>query len=88
MMMKICFFNLTSIDEEKRRCLLFVEATSRSEQLDKLSRVGIISFGMNYEQVQPNDDDIGPNAITCTQNTGKQINRNKVIEAENNDDTT
>ena len=44
-----------------------MEETSRSDQLEKVSRVGISSFGMNYEVLQGNDDvydEIGPKAIT------------------------
>lgn len=58
---------LTTVDKDNRRSLLLVEETSRSDQLEKVSRVGISSFGMNYEVLQGNDDvydEIGPKAIT------------------------
>ena len=40
---------LTTVNKDNRRSLLLVEDTSRSDQLEKVSRVGISSFGMNYE---------------------------------------
>ena len=58
---------LTTVDKDNCRSLLLVEETSRSDQLEKVSRVGISSFGMNYEVLQGNDDvydEIGPKAIT------------------------
>ena len=64
------FVYLTSTDKENRRCLLVVESSGRSELVDKLSIVGKSSVGMNYEPcmnyepLEPLEDEIGPNAIT------------------------
>ncbi|KAF8108659.1 hypothetical protein N665_0105s0012 [Sinapis alba] len=78
---------LTSINKENRRCLLLVEETSRSNQLEKLSRVSISSFGMNYEVLQKNDDEIGPNAITLYVEDMQANQQKKLIKAANDDDT-
>ncbi|MFX9393435.1 hypothetical protein ABTO24_19910, partial [Acinetobacter baumannii] len=45
-----------SIDNENPRCLLFVEAAQATR--------GKSSFRMNHKELQPNNDEIGPNAIT------------------------
>ncbi|KAF8100152.1 hypothetical protein N665_0230s0036 [Sinapis alba] len=82
------FVYLTSIDKENRRCLLLMEATSRSYQLEKLSRVGISSFGMNYEVLQQNDDEIRHNAIYLYVEDAQANQQKEVIEVENDDDTT
>ncbi|KAF8079593.1 hypothetical protein N665_1015s0004 [Sinapis alba] len=81
------FVYLTSIDRENHRCLVLVEETSRSDQLKKLSRVGISSIGMTYEVLEGNDDEIRPNAITLYVEDGQANAHKVVIEEENDDDT-
>ncbi|KAF8105193.1 hypothetical protein N665_0162s0068 [Sinapis alba] len=82
------FVYLTSIDKENHICLLLVEETSRSVQLEKLSRVGISLFGRNYGVLQVNDNEIRPNAISMYVEDGQTNQQKKLIEAENDDDTT
>ena len=41
-----------------------METSGRSGPVDKLSIVGKSSVGMNYEELEPLEDEIGPNAIT------------------------
>ncbi|KAF8097982.1 hypothetical protein N665_0277s0002 [Sinapis alba] len=66
---------LKSIDKENRRSLLLVEETSKLDELEKLSRVGISSFGMNYKVLHGTDEAIGPKAITLYVENGEAINR-------------
>ncbi|KAF8109159.1 hypothetical protein N665_0102s0067 [Sinapis alba] len=82
------FVYLTSIDKENRRSLLLVEETSKLDELEKLSRVGISSFGMNYEVLQGNDEAIGPKAITLYIENGEANQQKELIKEENDEDTT
>ncbi|KAF8118681.1 hypothetical protein N665_0003s0055 [Sinapis alba] len=82
------FFYLTSIDKENRRSLLLLEETSKSDELEKLSRVDLSLFGMNYEVLQGNDEAIRPKAITLYVENMQANQQKELIEAENDEDTT
>lgn len=63
-----------------------METSGRSGPVDKLSIVGKSSVGMNYEELEPLEDEIGPNAITLY--VEEKHGNNEVTEGEKNDATT
>lgn len=75
---------LRTVDKDNRRSLLLVEEASRSDQLEKVSRVGISSYGMNYEVLQGDDDnshEVGPKAITLYVGDGQAYQQKQMIVA-------
>ncbi|KAF8113279.1 hypothetical protein N665_0052s0002 [Sinapis alba] len=80
------FVYLTSTDKENRRSILVVESSERLETVDTLSIVGKSYVGMNYKQLEPLKDEIGPNAKTLY--VKKEHENNELIEGENADATT
>ncbi|KAF8112116.1 hypothetical protein N665_0067s0035 [Sinapis alba] len=83
-----CVKPLTIVDDDyiEPKMAFVVETSGRSEQLDKLSRAGKSYVGENYEDLQPLEDEIGPNAVTLY--VGHKKGNNEVMEGKNDDDTT